>query len=132
MQTQISGVRVTYNGAAPFSGRFDGIDYDFDKGTVLVMSHDAAQHIFGYGADNDGKVKAFARHGWMSSSDQFTHAQSKLGEFQFDEVSANFVERLAMSEPSNDAGPLVNGGDGEEGLVPSGPLLGPDDLDEVI
>jgi hypothetical protein len=75
MQSVAQGVRVTYRGREAFVGRFDGIDYEFDPETTIILGHDAAAHIFGYGQDRDGKIKSFARNGWMSSTDHYKQAR---------------------------------------------------------
>jgi|SRR5215831_529805 len=120
MQTVAHGVRVTYKGEAPFVGRFDGDDYEFDKGTSHIMSTDAAAHIFGYGADREGKVKSFARNGWMRDSEQFKAAQARLADFQFAEVSASFQDPIELI---SDAGSPVKADDGEEDDESSDPPI---------
>lgn len=98
-------VLVTNTGA-PFTGRFDGRNYDFPLDTEVAITVDAAKHIFGFGLANKDEV--FARHTWMTKSTEREQAMERLGQFKFSvgqvqvvaETPQLEVQELALSRPA--------------------------------
>lgn len=109
-----SAVQITNNGTEPVQGRFNGVDYDFDPGVPVIVSHQAASHIFAYGLPD--KTSAFARLGWMQHTGMQKEANRRMAEFKFEEVVARF-----SSQPVSDASPLAAGQEEGEGLDASSP-----------
>lgn len=96
-------VRVTNRGKFQLADRYDGQAYVFKVNEPLVLSHEAARHIFGYGLED--KAPALARQGWLRNANVdddwgLRAALDKLARFQFQEVEATYVE---AKEPHADS-----------------------------
>lgn len=109
-----SAVRVTNTGEEDLQGRYNGVDYNFEQDEPQVISHQAANHIFGYGMDD--KTGALTRLGWVRSTDEYKLGMQRLGKIKFEEVVATF-----QTAPVGDASPLrPDEGEPEGGQPPLG------------
>lgn len=52
------------------SDRFNGQDYEFPPGEKVLLTQDAARHMFGFG--NPDKSEALIRQGWANKIDPVT------------------------------------------------------------
>jgi hypothetical protein len=82
--------------------RFNGQDYLFPPGEKVMLSMEAAQHMFGLGLED--KTSVMHRKGWSFKYDAATHsftedadAVTKLKNFVF--TRAKLVELPAEEEP---------------------------------
>lgn len=100
---------VKNNTGRPFSGRYDGIDYPFPPGEEVMITKEAARHIFGLG-DAD-KTAVLVRHGWMKGSGEREAAMSMLNGFSFSDTklvpAAEVVE--AEDETEHESSPHAEG-----------------------
>jgi hypothetical protein len=98
-------VKVINHHNARFIDRYDGKDYVFEPNDPVLMTDEAARHIFGYG-DNDkapylsriGKMKTTA----LDGAGGFREAMKWLERFEFKEMVVQFVERDAEIVPFAD------------------------------
>jgi hypothetical protein len=65
----------------PFQDRFNGVDYDFPPKKKVLLTEDAARHIFGLGEQDKGPY--LARLGWYRTAADLDSAMARLGKFQF-------------------------------------------------
>jgi hypothetical protein len=110
-------VLVTNTGA-PFTGRFDGRNYDFNTGEEVPITVDAARHIFGFGLSNKDEV--FSRHTWMTKSTEREQAVERLSQFKFNIGNVQIVadtpqlevQEITSSEPAPEAKAVDDSGHG--------------------
>lgn len=96
-----------------FTGRFDGIDYPFPPGEEVMITKDAARHIFGLGEAD--KTAVLVRHGWMKGSHDRDAAMSILNGFSFSQtklVTSSDIPEEA-SEAEHESSPHAEGEGGE-------------------
>ena len=89
-------VKVTNRHPTRFRDRFDGKDYVFEPNESVIMSDDAARHIFGYGEAN--KAANLTRIGIMKTTQVegdggLKSAMKWLERFEFREMVVKFEER---------------------------------------
>lgn len=89
-------VKVTNRHPTRFRDRYDGKDYAFEPNEAVIMSEEAARHIFGYG-DPD-KVPYLSRIGKMTTTQVegqggLKDAMKWLERFEFKEMVVKFEER---------------------------------------
>lgn len=104
-------VKVINKHSVRFRDRFDGKDYVFEPNEPVLMSHDAAKHIFGYG-DPD-KAPYLSRIGKMTTTQLdgiggLREAMKWLERFEFRE------QVIKMEDAVVEALPFANEQDGEE------------------
>jgi hypothetical protein len=95
-------VKVINHNSSRFIDRFDGKDYVFEPHDPVLMSDEAARHIFGYG-DGD-KAPYLSRIGKMKTTQLdgaggFREAMKWLEKIEFREMVVQFVERPAEIIP---------------------------------
>lgn len=56
---------VTNNNNFTYKDRYDGVDYVFPPKVQVIVEEAAAKHIFAYGGNEQDRVKAMARNGWL-------------------------------------------------------------------
>lgn len=105
-------IKVINRNSSRFIDRYDGKDYVFEPNDPVIMSDDAARHIFGYGDQN--KAPYLARIGKMKTTQLdgtggFREAMKWLERIEFKELVVQFVEKEAevipfANEDSDDAG----------------------------
>lgn len=76
---------VKNNTGDKFVAKYDGIEYVFAPGDSVVLTEDAAAHIFGLGASDKNEV--LVRHGWLHKSSDYDVAMQKLNGFSFGSVN---------------------------------------------
>lgn len=113
----------------PIKGRYNGVDYEFPKGTPVDVPEYVAAHIFDFGRDD--KSKALVRLGWMRTSEQYEEAMERLGQIKFDDppelIEAPPKTNGRKSKQTGTAGPPVNASGTEGGDLkspPNGPKIG--------
>lgn len=74
-------LRVTNNSDRDLTDMFDGNTYNFPRGASVLISENAAKHIFGFGEGD--KTPYLARQGWMRQSIQYEDAMKTLSGFVF-------------------------------------------------
>lgn len=89
-------IQVTNKNQEVFSDMYDGVRYTFEPGVATVMEEAAAQHIFGYGLDQEGQIKKFERVGWLKdrSEAELRRVWVKFNNFVFREVEPNWKETV--------------------------------------
>lgn len=95
---------VKNNGTETLKARFDGEDYEFPPGgeNPVVLSDEAAKHIFGYGGDEADKQRALARMGWLTTNTQMDAALARLNDFQFLSVDKVQFKEVAKIDPKRE------------------------------
>src|SRR5271166_4839859 len=77
-------------------GRFNGKDYVFPIREPVNVHVEVAKHIFGLGVDD--KSAAFARLGWIKSSDEIPEALERLQNIHFDDLP-ELLEQARFRSP---------------------------------
>lgn len=118
---------IVNNSDAEFADRFNGQDFLFPVGKKVLLSEDAARHIFGLGETD--KTATFARLGWIRTSGDYESAMLRLGKFAFtsfdpyaqlnDAPVASDEHRLSPGA-DEEAAPIVS--DGKVGAAESAPV----------
>lgn len=95
---------VTNKNKEPHVDRYDGEEFLFNPGERVMISIDAAVHLFGYGLEN--KTETLVRLGWASKYDpatrQFVEDKDgvrRLARFVFDAVSMVPASTLQPQAP---------------------------------
>jgi hypothetical protein len=129
---------IRNNNDFAFTGRYNGIDYDFPAGATVAVPEDAARHIFGVGVAD--KAEIMTRHGWLGVNANYDVAMQKLNNFSFN-VADQFApgevvdeklpyahgwakDEAATEEPEQGSAPLQTGSGGD-GNVPDGAVQQP-------
>lgn len=60
-------VSVTNGGKEPFTGRFDGQEYEFLPGKPVVITELAASFLFAYGLPDAMRARVLVRNGWQQN-----------------------------------------------------------------
>ena len=94
---------VCNNGAESFKSKYNGIEYEFAPKSKIIISTDAARHIFGVGVAD--KTEVLTRHGWLNHSSHTASAMEKLNSFSFsvpnnDPDNEPIVELAQLGAPS--------------------------------
>lgn len=95
-------LKVTNRHAVRYVDRYDGKDFEFMPNEPVVMSEEAARHIFGYG-DPD-KTPYLARNGKQTTTKLegkggVKEAHDWLARFEFKELVVKFEERAVETIP---------------------------------
>ena len=109
-----------------FADRFNGQDFVFPVGKKILISEDAARHIFGLGAAD--KTPYFARLGWLRTQGDIPAAEARLAKFTFsafdpyaqlkdDEPEQAPVENEQRLSPVADDKAAPTASDGTEGAA---------------
>ena len=99
-------IKVTNRHAVVYRDRFDGKDYTFMPNDAVIMTEDAAKHIFGYGEAD--KTPQLSRNGKMTTTQLegtggLRDAMKWLERFEFRELVVKFEEKVVEALPfSND------------------------------
>ena len=103
-----------------FSDRFNGQDFVFPVGKKILVSEDAARHIFGLGEAD--KRPYFARLGWLRTQADLDAAEARLARFQFsafdpyaqlnDDPEPGPTEQRLSPVADDEAAPPVSDGPG--------------------
>ena len=100
-------VKITNHHNHRLVDRFDGKDYVFEPNEAVLMSDEAAKHIFGYGDPN--KVPYLSRIGKMTTTQVdgeggLKDAMKWLSRFEFKEMVVKFEERTVEAIPFDKEG----------------------------
>lgn len=115
-------IRVTNTYDETIRGRWNGRDFVFKKGVPVDMPIAAAEHIWGFGQEDDERFRAFNNTGLLHKRGSFDACVEWMKGVKFEEppplveMAADDPRRskLRRAKKSTDAHPSVNGG-GEEG-----------------
>lgn len=93
---------VTNKNTFHHTDRYDGVDYQFPPGQKVMLSMEAARHMFGLGVAD--KTNVMHRKGWAFKYDaerktfvEDVDAVAKLKNFQF--TRAQLIEQAAEDVP---------------------------------
>ena len=111
--------KVTNTNDFDFTGRYNGMDYSFPKGTMVVCEDDPAKHIFGIG-DAD-KTAVIARHGWSKPAQPTAEGLAILNRFQFDYIQPVYEAPHAASLSAHGPPPVVQDAPGAESSADDAP-----------
>ena len=90
---------VTNKGKDKFFAKFHGDPYEWLAGETVNISVVAAQHIFGFGGDDDVKTAAFLRSGWLNANqNDMKVAYAKLDQFDFAPVLQVFTSDASKAQ----------------------------------
>lgn len=98
-------VQIINKNPKPYRDAWNGTVFTFEPNKPVVISEVAAQHIFGYGLDSDGKRAKMVRAGWLIKGDEDSvkAAWAMLYNFVFKEVAPDWKEVLPEKESSKAA-----------------------------
>lgn len=113
-------VRITNDTDAIIEGRYAGQDYEFQIGKPVDVTLAVAHHIFGFMGDEQARLRAFSRLGWIQVSTDIKAAQKRLEKVRFTETP-NIID--FDQARTNRVGPQA--GSGAEGAA--GRLVAPED-----
>jgi hypothetical protein len=86
--------KITNRNDFPFTGRFNGIDYEFPVGEPVIIPDDAGVHIFAIGKWE--KTEVLARHGWAKATDPREVGVAILNNFAFEHAHPTYDAPFAQ------------------------------------
>lgn len=107
-------IGVKNNTKETLTARYDGESFEFPAGgPAVVLSPDAARHIFGFGLED--KKAVLQRLGWMRNLDAYDDAMKRLAGFQFLAVEQKVTEPVKIpSTLRQEEVPVLKKNDGSE------------------
>ena len=93
----MASVQVMNHNDFPLKGRWNGKDYAFPPGRPVELPEEAANHIFGFGADN--RTGAYNRLGLLRTGNTMAQAQAVIDRVQFTTGRMVFEEPHPVAPP---------------------------------